>query len=413
MIDYNQVSPRTPRLMEPGDLAETIASFEAELTKLGYTRLTRLGYTDSARHFAAWLNVEGINVAAVDQHVVCRFAEHDCHCGGARRHDRLSRRYVNRVRRFVGFLAGQEIVSTAPTSPATALPEGVIAFQDFLRCHRGLSDRTIDRYGRMVVRLLPALGGESRAYNAGHLRRVILEEACSSSPRYVKTMTTALRAYLRFLAAQSLCHPELDRAIPTIAEWHLSALPRYLPSEEVERLIAACDVTKPGGLRDRAIVLLLARLGLRAGDVVDLRFEDIAWNEGTLRVCGKNRQEVRLPLPQDAGDALLAYIERGRPRVAEERIFLRAHAPYRPFRSSSCISVVVQRALERAGVAKPVRGGAGLLRHSAATTMLRSGATLETVSAVLRHRSINTTAHYAKVDVLSLTAIAQPWPGDA
>jgi site-specific recombinase XerD len=144
-----------------------------------------------------------------------------------------------------------------------------------------------------------------------------------------------------------------------------------------------------------------------------LRFEDIAWNEGTLRVCGKNRQEVRLPLPQDAGDALLAYIERGRPRVTEQRIFLWVHAPYRPFQSSSCISVVVQRALERAGVAKPVRGGAGLLRHSAATTMLRSGATLETVGAVLRHRSINTTAHYAKVDVVSLTAIAQPWPGDA
>jgi len=313
----------------------------------------------------------------------------------------------------VGFLAGQQIVGTALTPSTNAFPESVTAFQDFLRRHRGLAERTIDRHGRMVVRLLPALGGEPSAYNAGHVRRVILEEARASSPAYVKTMTTALRAYLRFLAAQSLCQPGLDQAVPTIAEWHLSALPRYLPSAEVERLIAACDVSTPVGLRDRAIVLLLARLGLRAGDVADLRFDDIAWNEGMLRVCGKNRQEVRLPLPQDAGDALLAYIERGRPEVLDDRIFLRVQAPYTPFRSSSCISVVVQRALQRAGVAKPVRGGAGLLRHSAATTMLRSGATLETVGALLRHRSINTTAHYAKVDVVSLTAIAQPWPGEA
>lgn len=413
MMNHNRAPSPKPRSMDAGDLAEAVALYGDELIDLGYTRLTRMGLTDSARHFAAWLNLESIDVADVDRHFVDRFATHDCRCVGSRRNAPISRRYVNRVSRFVDFLVKREIVSPQAAPSAMALPECVTAFQDFLRRHRGLAERTIDRHGSMVVRLLPSLGSEPRAYNAGLVRRVILEQAGSCSPLYVKTMATALRAYLRFLAAQSLCPPGLDHATPTIAEWHLSTLPRYLPSEEVEQLIAACDVTTLIGLRDRAILLLLARLGLRAGDVADLRFKDIAWNEGTLRVCGKNRQEVRLPLPQDAGDALLAYIELGRPDALDDRIFLRVHAPYRPFLCSSSISVVVRRAVESAGIAKPRRGGAGLLRHSAATTMLRSGATLETVGAVLRHRSINTTAHYAKVDVVSLTAIAQPWPGDA
>ena len=418
-MDHNQMSARTPRSMDPGGLAEPIAAFEAELTKLGHTRLTRLGYTDSARHFAAWLRLSGIAAASVDEGVVSRFAAHDCrNCGGRRRQRRLSQQYVNRVRRFVRFLVDhglidRERVGAPRASPRNAVPESIPAFQDFLRRHRGLAERTIDRNGCMVMRLLPVLGSDPAAYDAGRVRHVILEQARSCSPAYVKTMTTALRAYLRFLAARGTCKPGLDRAVPAIAEWRLSTLPRYLPAGDVERLIASCDARTSGGLRDRAILLLLVRLGLRAGDVAGLRLDDVAWHEGTLRVCGKGRREVRLPLPQDAGDALLAYIERARPRVPEERLFLRVHAPYRPFSSSRCISGVVRLALERAGIANAPSRGAGLLRHSAATAMLRGGATLETVGTVLRHRSVDTTAHYAKVDVATLTAIAQPWPGEA
>jgi len=415
-MDHNHVSPRTPRSMDPGDVAETIAAFEAELTKLGYQRLTRLGYTVSARHFAAWLRLSGIGVASVDDGVVTRFAAHDCrNCGGNRQQRPLSRKYVNRVRWFVRFLVDhglvdQQRMGVPKASPANAVPESIAAFQDFLRRHRGLAERTIDRNGRMVMHLLPVLGNDPKAYDAGRVRNVVLQQTRSCSPAYVKTMTTALRAYLRFLAARGACQAGLDRAVPAIAEWRLSTLPRYLPAEDVERLIASCDARTSSGLRDRAILLLLARLGLRAGDVAALRLDDVAWREGTLRVCGKGRREVRLPLPQDAGDALLAYIERARPRVAEARLFLRVHAPYRPFNS---ISTVVQRALARAGIADAPSRGAGLLRHSAATAMLRGGATLETVGTVLRHRSVDTTAHYAKVDVATLTAIAQPWPGEA
>jgi integrase/recombinase XerD len=226
-------------------------------------------------------------------------------------------------------------------------------------------------------------------------------------------MTTALRGYLRFLAAAGLCRPGLDKAVPVVPQWRLSSLPRYLPGGDVERLIASCDLTKSHGIRDRAILLLLARLGLRAGDILTMRLDDIAWDDGTLRVSGKGRREIRLPLPQDAGDALLEYLSRARPRVDDDRIFLRSSAPYQPFSGSSVVSGIVRLALVRAGIADAPSWGANLLRHSAATSMLRAGASLDAVGTILRHRSVDTTAHYAKVDIAMLQQIAQPWPGEA
>ena len=184
-------------------------------------------------------------------------------------------------------------------------------------------------------------------------------------------------------------------AVPIIPQWRLSAMPRYLPAGDVERMIASCDVSKVHGSRDRAILLLLARLGLRAGDVLDLRLSDFCWAEGTVRVCGKSRREVLLSLPQDAGDAVLHYLCGVRPASDYDAVFVRSAAPYRPFAGSSSISTLVRRALARAGIADPPSRGANLLRHSAATTMPRAGATLDTVGTVLRHRSTTTTADYA------------------
>ncbi|WP_206680657.1 tyrosine-type recombinase/integrase [Neoaquamicrobium sediminum] len=264
----------------------------------------------------------------------------------------------------------------------------------------------------MVMRLLPALGRDPKLYDAGLIRQAILDEAQRSSPAYLKTMTMALRGYLRYLAARGLCQPGLDQAIPAVPQWRLSALPRYISTAEVDRVIASCEVTTPRGIRDRAILLLLARLGLRAGDVRDMRLDDINWREGTLRVRGKGRREIRLPLPQAAGDAIIDYLREARPHAACEQIFLRTVAPHQPLASSS-VSSIVRLALERAGIDDAPSRGANLLRHSAATGMLRAGATLDTIGTVLRHRSVDTTAHYAKVDVNMLLQIAQPWPGSA
>ena len=397
--------------MNPGILGVFVEEFTNHLTALGHTRLTVTNYGDGARHFAEWLRLSEIVLVDIDDDVIAQFARHRCKCSGSRKHQLLSAKYVRRVRRFVGFLVERDITKAAAPNASKAVNERVIEFQDWLRHHRGISERTIDRHGRMVMRLLPGLGDDPGTYDAELVRRVILAEAQKSSRANVKTMTTALRGYLQFLAAHGLSRPWLDRAVPTIPQWRLSALPRYLPPAEVERLIASCDLTKTHGIRDKAILLLLARLGLRAGDILGMRLDDIAWEEGTLRVRGKGRREVRLPLPQDAGDALLHYLEQARPLVDNDRIFLRSSAPYRPFAAPGAISDVVKLALKRAGITDAPSRGANLLRHSAATGMLRAGATLDTIGAVLRHRSADTTAHYAKVDVAMLRQIAQPWPG--
>ena len=399
--------------MDPGVLGTFVEAFTSQLKTLGHTRLTVTGYEAAARHFAEWLRRCGIAVVDVDDGVAALFARHRCKCGGTRQHHLLSAKYVRRVRRFVCFLVERGAAKTAALRIPEAVNERVVEFQAWLRHHRGISERTIDRHGRMVVRLLRGLGDDPRTYDAELVRRVILAEAERNSRPNVKTMTTALRGYLRFLAAHDACRPWLDRAVPVIPQWRLSALPRYLPPADVERLIASCDLTKPHGIRDKAILLLLARLGLRAGDILGMRLDDIEWDEGTLRVRGKGRREVRLPLPQDAGDALLDYLERARPRVDDDRVFLRSSAHYRSFAGPCAISDVVRLALKRAEIADPPSRGTNLLRHSAATAMLRAGATLDAIGAVLRHRSADTTAHYAKVDVAKLRQIAQPWPGDA
>jgi integrase len=182
-----------------------------------------------------------------------------------------------------------------------------------------------------------------------------------------------------------------------------------LSAEEVERLIAACDGPDLGRLRDRAIVLMLVRLGLRAGDVAHLRLADIDWNDGTLKVIGKGRYEVRLPLPQDVGDALLGYLECRPANIDTNRVFVRSIAPCRPFSSGDGVSSVVKHALKRANIDSPAKG-AHLLRHTAATEMLRNGVPLDQAGLVLRHRSIDMTAYYAKADFALLKQIAQPWP---
>jgi integrase/recombinase XerD len=399
------------RNMDVGDLAPLVTEFMAHLRALGYSYLTVRNYEGSARHFACWLVRERLAVGNVDEDVVSRFARHRCRCPGIRRVKGVSEKYVRRARRFVDFLGDCGIVRREPKRTSPAFDRHVIEFQEWLRRHRGITELTIGRHGRMVMRLLPALGRRSQSWDAQLIRNVILAETRRASLAYVKTMTMALRGYLRFLGARGLCRAGLERAVPIIPQWRLSALPRYIGTADVDRLIATCDRATPAGARDQAILLLLARLGLRAGDILALHLHDIDWQHATLTVRGKGRRETRLPLPQDAGDAVLDYLKRSRPCVARQELFLTSNAPFRAL-SGSTVSSVVRRAVDSSGIVAPTKG-ANLLRHSAATAMLRGGATLDMIGAVLRHRSPDTTAHYAKVDIVMLQQIAQPWPGDA
>jgi site-specific recombinase XerD len=214
--------------------------------------------------------------------------------------------------------------------------------------------------------------------------------------------------FLRFLIATGRCAPGLEHALPTIAHWHLASLPKYLSAETVEHVLASCDQATPIGARDRAVLLLLARLGLRAGDVAALKWTDIDWHDGTLRVAGKNRRETRLPLPQEVGEAILCYGEHYRPDRSSPYVFLTTIAPIGPF-SSKTVTHIAARALRRADVDSPIYG-AHVFRHSAATTMLRQGVSLPSIGSLLRHASIETTTLYAKVDTPLLNAVVRAWP---
>jgi len=215
--------------------------------------------------------------------------------------------------------------------------------------------------------------------------------------------------FIRFLIATGRCQPGIEAAIPAIAEWPLARLPRYLPGEEVKRVLACTNDVTPTGIRDKAILLLLARLGLRASEVAELALSDIDWSAGTFSVIGKSRRESKLPLPQEVGDAMLKYLNGIRPPVETNRVFITAIAPWIPI-TRYVVKHVAAQAIRRAGINAP-SFGAHVLRHSAATGMLRQGASLQVIGEVLRHRCLETTAHYAKVDMSLLLQVTRPWPG--
>ena len=395
--------------ISPGPLQPLVESYIDLLVSRGYQAGTIHHLENSARHFCYWLNQWDIVVEHIDDAIIKQFAEHRCQCPGYRASHILSTAFVGMVRKFVRFLEQSQVVHRPAHTPDEG---GIQAYLDWLSHHRGLSERTIDERRKLMHQLEPLLGPDPRTYDAAGVRNLIVAESERRSAGSMKNIVTVLRSYLRYLATQGRCSPSLDQAVPSVAHWKHSNLPKFLPAAKVETLINSCDTTSIG-IRDHAILLLLARLGLRAGDIMMLRIDDIDWPHGTLRVCGKGRMEANLPLPQDAGDALLKYLSDARPDVPIAQVFLCSLAPYRALADSHTVSSVVSRALTRAGINDAPSRGAHMLRHSAATTLLRAGTPLAAIGAVLRHRSIDTTAQYAKVDVPSLKRIAQAWPGGA
>jgi site-specific recombinase XerD len=227
------------------------------------------------------------------------------------------------------------------------------------------------------------------------------------SVRSAERLVNGLRSFLRFALVEGLIAGPLASAVPSVARWSGAGLPRGLACGQVTALLASCDRGRATGKRDYAILVLLARLGLRAAEIAALRLDDIDWRAGEIVVRGKGRTEERLPLPCDVGEAIADYLRHGRPRRPEREVFLRAVAPLRGLAPEG-VSEVVRAASERAGLGS---FGAHRLRHTAGTQMLRAGASLPEVAQVLRHRSVATTCIYAKVDHLALRQLAMPWPG--
>lgn len=365
-----------------------------------------------AAHFSVFTMTKGVSLERLHEDLLPAFRTHlrTCRCPGRlRRGRRADVCAMAGARALVEHLRHMAVVrSPAPVATPPDTPLLVRHFHTWMQEQRGLQAATLRSYERVIGDVLQTLGAVARDYTAASIRAFVIQRTEKRSRAQGKCVLTAMRHFLRFLIADGTCPPGLDGAVPTIATWRLSALPRYLPAADVDRVLAACDRSTPVGLRDRAVLLLLARLGLRAGDIRALSMGDLDWPQGSVRVAGKSRTHVRLPLTQEVGDALVDYLRRGRPPAETDRVFVRMLAPWRAL-TISAVSGLVARAIARAGVTAPFRG-AHVLRHSAATEMLRQGATLDHIGAVLRHRYMDTTAHYAKVDVPRLRAIALPWP---
>lgn len=290
-------------------------------------------------------------------------------------------------------------------------------YKQHQRRTRGLREQTLDGYERLVRSFVRAALGEDpiepSRLGSGDVVGFVVAMQARFSPCSMKAVRTALRSFFRFLQFEGLCDHQLELAVPRVAHWRLSTLPRYLSDAELAQLLASLDRSAPCGQRDRAIVLCLATLGLRPGEVANLRLEDVDWREGSVVLRErKTRQGAVVPLPREAGRAIVAYLRNDRPATDERRVFVqhRGARRGRPL-CGNTVSAVVVRALERAGVRSPL-AGAYVLRHTVATRLVQRGASLKEVADFLGHRSLDTTAIYAKLDLPALRDVALPWPAE-
>lgn len=293
-----------------------------------------------------------------------------------------------------------------------ALVDALVAeFRGFLTAERGLAAETVRCYGnhaRAFLTWVPEPVDVALVdLSAGQVTGYVVEYCQGRNTESAKAMVTALRSLLRFLHVTGRVPTSLVGAVPAVANWRLAGLPRTLSAEQVDALIAGCDVATPVGVRDRALLVLLARLGLRTAEAAAVRLEDVDWRSGQILIRGKGNRVERLPLPQAVGQALAAYLSGTRPVCTSRSVFLTVRGePPRPL-TAMAVRQVVARACGRAGLP---RLGAHRLRHTLASDLLRAGNSLQQIGQVLRHRSQLSTAIYAKVDTARLRNVARPWP---
>jgi len=320
------------------------------------------------------------------------------------------------LERLLHLLREKGVVAQGPpfSAPDDPLQRVEKDFGRYLLQERGLAAATVVYYRSFTRQFLLDRFGTGRIrftrLGVADITNFVLRHARDFSPGRAKLMVTALRSFLRYLWQQGEIASDLAACVPGVPCWSFSTLPKFLPPGQVRRVLDHCDRQTATGRRDYAILLLLARLGLRAGEVVTLTLDDIDWEGGRLSLRSKGGRWTELPLPADVGEALASYLQQGRPRCASRQVFIRQCPPRVGFASSVAICTIVKDALVRAGVNSP-RKGAHLFRHSLATAMLRQGASLVEIGELLRHQHPNTTTIYAKVDLPTLRGLALAWPG--
>lgn len=399
-----------------GPLSPHLTAFVTSLIDQSYAISSVRAKAWRAAAFDAWLETQGVELADFCEAHIDQYSQRQYQP----RSDCRSKPHLHEAQALLQLLRylqaqGLCVAPSACTLPADTL---LVDFEQFLLRDRGLAVGTASGYRGTVREFLVDRFGSERidfgALCAKDIINFVQRQPRRPRPHALKHVVTALRAFLRWGQYRGEVDATLISAVPTVASWSTTPpLPRAISAEHARRAIDSCDPTTAVGLRDRAVLLLLARLGLRGGEVITLRLDDIDWDAGCLRVRGKNGRECRMPLPVDAGEAIADYLRSGRPPSTDRRLFLRARAPVRGLlHGSDGIGSIVRNALERAGIDAPHKG-AHQFRHALAVRMLQGSASLPEIGEVLRHRDPASTSIYARVDVTALRSLALPWPGGA
>lgn len=415
MLDRVFQRPGVLARLRGGVLGGALDDLAVYLLARGHALTTVQTYVRGAGHLSYWLGDERIPLASLTEETVHEFLQNhlrECLCpvpfGEPVNDLRAAMGHLLTVLRRSGRIAAAPPVELRP---ADAIVE---AFQAHLQGTRGATSKTCGIYARHVRGFLESQGvAGARGFSDIGPRDVmgfVAERAAGCKPGTAKLVATALRSFLRFQQMQGLCDARLAEAVPTVPRWKLSRIPTTLTDAQVRALLASFDRSTGVGRRDYAMALCLVHLAMRAGEVAQLSLDDIDWRSGTVRIAtGKVRRASRLPLPTPVGRAIVAYLRGGRPVTRERLVFLRHTLPVGSPIDASVVRAAMRRGFERVGVPVPSKG-THALRHTAATRMIRAGASIKDVADVLRHRCIDTTAIYTKVDLPRLAEVALPFP---
>lgn len=397
------------RRLKSGPHGQLVELYAARLVKDGLGRQGTWRSLSLLGDLMSWVASSGSKLTDLDEGMVERYLRHRSGKQSIQPGDQAA------LKRLLSVLREAGTIAPAALPPLTPHEQIFEAFSRYLRKERGLAPKSIVRH-LPVIRLFlrevcPAGAGDLGRISQEDVTRYIERHARDWSAESGKAMCWALRSFLRYLHHNGLNPLALAGCVPSIRRWKLPSLPTYLSTAQVQKALDSCDRATALGRRDYAILMMLAKLGMRAGEVATLALDDIDWRSGEMLIRAKGRQRAKMPIPPGVGAAVVAYLRDGRPTSSCRRLFLRTLAPNVGFASGCGITMIAKAAIERAGIRGYARQGAHIFRHSLATELLRSGATLSEIGQLLRHESHDTTRIYAKVDIEALRTLSLPWPG--
>lgn len=400
---------RLYRRLRNGPHGELVEHYGARLIEVGLSGERTSRSLNLVGDLLSWIANSRSALTGLGERMVERYLRNRAQKRSIYKGDRLA------LKRFLSVLRDADMI--APAEPPRITPQDQIfaEFSDYLQRERGLAVKSIIGHSPTIRRFLrevcPAGAKDLSKISQANVLRYVERHARDGSPSSGRAMCSSLRAFLRYLHHEGLSRVSLAGCVPSIRVWKFANLPTYLSAEQVQKVLDGCDRASAIGRRDYAILMMLAKLGLRANEVATLTLDDIDWRSGEMHIHAKGRQRAPMPIPPDVGAAVVAYLRDSRPNTSCRRLFLRTLAPRIGFASSCAITMIAKIAIKRVGIHGFAHQGAHLFRHSLATQLLRSGATLSEIGQLLRHTSHDTTRIYAKVDIDVLRTLSLPWPG--